>query len=830
AGLEEALDLLRGPLLKRDPGISMAMLWGMLPVVELEPEAAEELAEAVSQVSPISIADSLVELRHQAPGFGEAAAKRCATALESSLKRSEVDDGLGALAEAILADLKGDGEGRQLRGAVGAALEAFGEQGTLAAHSLAKKALVVASQQVGLLENLSVTYRDEEEGREPRRRAMTLLRDLDATLLETRLLNHLLLLDRPPNMEATGVEAVDDLDARLARWLLDDGRRRATATEIKQQATLHQRQLRTLLHLIDGGSTDFGDDNERRLRVRARWTTAVRTFTDYLQEHPSSRLTRAIIATISRTFDALVRDGAAEPIDVFLFTALYLNDPNHMAIIAEASMQPDVVQLLLHYLDSIHESESSRHPPAVARLTAFERFLHGFPSQTSLRGEAFRLTAWTLARALRQVASVESLQALVPANGSGRSSLATVDDAMGQLHQLVVGAERRCCDRVSASQTSPPPRHALANAVAAAAQAEGEDTSDVERLIAAEVEAAEANLPPHIAQLIATSFPRLNSLPVLEKLGSLHPIPLVHKSVSLPDWMPARRVLGGFYVMNQLGGGAVGSVFVVKRAEERHDADAEKLALKVPEYNATAARTMSEKEFLKLFREEAGALLSIPEHPNLARFVTFDAGAKPKPILVMELIEGMSLERSLASASLDSQRAVAILDGILQGLSAMHDAGVAHLDVKPSNAILREQSDNPVLVDFGLAGRHVRPGCATLCYGAPEIWETAPGNKAPGPASAADVYAFGCLAFELLTGKTLFDGNSDVAIITAHITHDGLPPAVERFANTSLQPFAMFLHQCLRYAPEARASAAHLRDELKRIAPLIEKQQWPLGG
>jgi serine/threonine protein kinase len=297
----------------------------------------------------------------------------------------------------------------------------------------------------------------------------------------------------------------------------------------------------------------------------------------------------------------------------------------------------------------------------------------------------------------------------------------------------------------------------------------------------------------------------------------------------LPDWLPARRILGGFYVIKQIGGGSVGSVFVVTRAEERHEPRAERFALKVPEYNATAARTMGETEFLKLFRDEAGALLSIPEHPNIARFVTFDAGAKPKPILVMELVEGMSCERALASQSLSIEQALAVLDGVMAGLEAMHGAGIAHLDVKPSNAIFREVSGEPVLVDFGLAGRHIRPGCATLCYGSPEIWHSAAGRRINAHATAADVYALGCFAFELMTGQTLFDGTSDVAIISAHISHDGLPGPVNRMAQTpGLQAFAMFLYQSLRHKAENRATVTQLRQEFRKVAPEIARRSWPL--
>src|SRR5260370_23388645 len=98
-----------------------------------------------------------------------------------------------------------------------------------------------------------------------------------------------------------------------------------------------------------------------------------------------------------------------------------------------------------------------------------------------------------------------------------------------------------------------------------------------------------------------------------------------------------------------------------------------------------------------MFREEASALIALPQHPNLARFVTFDAGAKPKPILVMELIEGISCEKLIASTKIPLADAVLLLDGVLAGLEAMHSVGVGHLDIKPSNVVLRE-GKQPVLV------------------------------------------------------------------------------------------------------------------------------------
>ncbi len=237
----------------------------------------------------------------------------------------------------------------------------------------------------------------------------------------------------------------------------------------------------------------------------------------------------------------------------------------------------------------------------------------------------------------------------------------------------------------------------------------------------------------------------------------------------------------------------------------------------------------NEPEFLAIFRDEASALLGLPHSPNLARFVTFDLGAKPKPILVMELVEGARCDKLVASRVLTVERAILLLEGVLAGLSAMHGVGVGHLDVKPSNVILRNETV-PVLVDFGLAGRHLRPGCGTSAYGAPEVWGIVPEGVRPTP-MAANVYSFGCLAFEVLTGETLFDAPNEVALISAHLMHDGAPPPVKKLAERpATAGVAALMAKCLRKDPTARASVAEIREALGRVAQEIAGRAWPLGG
>jgi serine/threonine protein kinase len=193
----------------------------------------------------------------------------------------------------------------------------------------------------------------------------------------------------------------------------------------------------------------------------------------------------------------------------------------------------------------------------------------------------------------------------------------------------------------------------------------------------------------------------------------------------------------------------------------------------------------------------------------------------------MELIVGSRCDKLIASRLLTMDRAVSLLDGVLAGLSAMHGAGVGHLDLKPSNVILRA-GVQPVLVDFGLAGRHIRPGCGTSSYGAPEVWGIAPEGALVTP-TTADVYGFGCLAYEVLTGETLFDAPNEVALISAHLTHDGVPPPIKRLAERpATAALADVLRTCLRKDPESRGTVEEVRADLKKAAAAILGKSWPV--
>jgi serine/threonine protein kinase len=383
---------------------------------------------------------------------------------------------------------------------------------------------------------------------------------------------------------------------------------------------------------------------------------------------------------------------------------------------------------------------------------------------------------------------------------------------------------------------------------AAIEKAVREEDDDLSAALHAAIEAVRADLPVGLAEVVARSLASIAELPrerMADAVFSRFSPSQVAARQPLPQWLPPSRTIGGFYIVRPIGNGAGGSVFVARRAEDRNEQSAESYALKVPSYSGQNAHTLSEDQFLQLFREEAGALLTLPSQHNLAGFVTFDARARPKPILVMELVHGPTVERIIEKQELSVPTAFAILHGIASGLSAMHATGIGHFDVKPSNIILRDSQQGnfgsklsaldaaapvPVLVDFGLAGRKLRPGCASPYYGAPEVWDSQTYRLAADH-TAADVYAYCCLAYELLTGRTLFDGESLPALIGNHLTHDGRPPRLEAlYTDHHLVELAEILIAGLSPDPRARPSITDMAQALQHYAPNIEDRVWPVGA
>lgn len=819
--------LLASTVAERDPGIHAAVLLGLPRAIETDPSLVEPMLEHLVAKGGIEAIEALIELRREK--LGEEVGARATARARAMLERfraadDDPDEGRLALAEALLHDLGHQERGREpsLRELTLEAVEAFATLGASSAHLSAQRAIRSLGVRLADLESCDLSTRDG------RIRAFHALHEIDVAALETDSLVNLQLLGARGDDPGELLRPLGDAFDRLVQWLEQhEGSTVAGEPVLESEVGLRRRRVRTLLHLVDSDGPHIEDRIERLRdrRLRLSGLLFLRVAHDV-----ATPLHRALAATAARACDALVREEFAEVSDVVILAASHLNDVDDLDTLADASMVPDLKRVLraLVKLDSVAVKSLTGNLDPAPTVDGLRELANALPVAASMRIEALRGELLALADALEPSSWVGSLAEL--AEQSPESNFAALDTSLRGLARLLRGTRRKLHDTRDLDTSA---LAALRELDVALERKLRGASSRVDLAYEKTVLGIEHMLPAPLARAVALGLHRAASLPPdAPRKERKNTSAASQKEAPLPAWIPPNRTLGGFYVARALGTGAGGTVFVARRAEDRHDDGAERFALKVPDYSGAAARQLSEAQFMQLFREEAGALLMLPSHPNIARFVTFDAGAKPKNILVMELVDGPNLERLLEMRELTMLGALDLLDGVAAGLESMHTVGLGHLDVKPSNVIVREGTGQkgtpaqPVLVDFGLAGRKVRPGCGTLDYGGPEVWGLF--GDGPHPAPPADVYAFVCLAFEVITGRNLFEGPNEMAIIAQHVSHDGMPTRLaELAADPRLEPLVKALSKGLRVVPAERVGIAELRAELRALRTTLAAVEWP---
>ncbi len=824
--------LLGGALVRTDSGLASAMMLGLPRAAEAEPQIAEKLVPALLRKGGLTAIEAFYEVLGETlgSGFGFASRELACSLLQKHRASPDMqaDDTALATIDWLSARMTPDSTEDGFDHGVARAVQGFVSHGAGGARDLARTALARAQQ---AYERLAEADLDTAEGRAI---SVGALSEIDLGLLTGSTLIDLVALDGD---DSASVAALHELFEQLTAWLLAAEQAPIVGSGRVVHATLRMRRVRTLLHLVDADGS-YGDDGSWVLaRTPRRQRTARVLLNRALKEAPSP-LRRAVLACLARAFDALVRDQVFELSDVILCASLYIEDAADVATLSEACMVPEL-SLALSAVAKLARSVTQSADNVTSRrdgIRALEGLVATLPAAHSPRVSMLRWCLLRLQLALEVLHGAVSQADLV--DTSAGNAMEGLSEAVQGLAQLVTGTRKRLAPNAHTNLPSAGLKVRALGALFEEAVASRQVQSITGPL--AELDACLlAELPAPLYSAVMRIVSALKSLPLhasggaAAQHGDLKRTTLSGgEDAGLPNWMPATRLLGGFYVLHSLGAGGVGSVFVVCRAAERENAAAENFALKVPEYNGDVAHVLSEADFLKMFREEAGALLALPDDaPNLARFVTFDAGVKPKPILVMEHVEGPSLERLMARRQIDVSQAFDVLIGVAGGLLAMHGTGIAHLDVKPSNVILRDFWSGaqlaPVLVDFGLSGRRLRPGCGTASYAAPEIWG-AKGTTTDDP-RPADVYAFGCLAYELLMGQVLFDGSSEVAIVTAHVSHDGSPAHIQALhRDLGTRPLAEMFSSCLRQKPAARAGLSDVIKRLQFLRADLGSRPWPL--
>ena len=255
---------------------------------------------------------------------------------------------------------------------------------------------------------------------------------------------------------------------------------------------------------------------------------------------------------------------------------------------------------------------------------------------------------------------------------------------------------------------------------------------------------------------------------------------------------PAR--IGGYDVIDLLGAGGMGEVYRARDSRLQRE-----VAIKI-----LRAALATDRAWLARFEREAQVLASL-NHPHIAQIYGFeDAGGVPA--LVMEFVEGPTLAQVLErdpDVRVSMPRALRIAWQVADGLAAAHEKGIVHRDLKPGNIVLTEQG-HVKIVDFGVAkslsGIATAPGgpaggteagllLGTPAYMSPEQARGLPIDR------RTDIWAFGCVLCELLTGRGPFAGVTPSDSLAAVLERE---PDLSRLPPDTPAPVRLLLRHCLQ--------------------------------
>jgi serine/threonine protein kinase/cephalosporin-C deacetylase-like acetyl esterase len=276
--------------------------------------------------------------------------------------------------------------------------------------------------------------------------------------------------------------------------------------------------------------------------------------------------------------------------------------------------------------------------------------------------------------------------------------------------------------------------------------------------------------------------------------------------------------LGPYEIQSLLGAGGMGEVYRAR------DTRLERMvAIKI-----LPARLSSNPDLRGRFEQEAKSISAL-HHPNIC--VLHDVGSQDGvDFMVMEFVTGETLDKLIPPGGLTPKLALKYAMQVADGLARAHHTGIVHRDLKPSNIMVEEDGLVKVL-DFGLAklaeplsaaGNNegatlaTSPGMivGTTAYMSPEQAKGLPID------ARSDVFSFGSVFYEMLTGKKAFESQSTAGLLSAVIRDD--PKPVSELRRDIPMEIGRIVKGCLKKDPEARyASAAELAHELKTCWELL---------
>jgi eukaryotic-like serine/threonine-protein kinase len=305
--------------------------------------------------------------------------------------------------------------------------------------------------------------------------------------------------------------------------------------------------------------------------------------------------------------------------------------------------------------------------------------------------------------------------------------------------------------------------------------------------------------------------------------------------------LPSGQRLGRYEIRSQIGAGGMGDVYL------GHDSKLDrKVALKVLPVEAAL-----HEDRMRRFIQEAKAAAAL-NHPHIAHVYEIDE-VDGLHFIAMEFIDGITLRKKIHQERAELATLIKILQQVAEALAKAHAAGIVHRDLKPDNVMITHDGFAKVL-DFGLAKliepqeslgsatevvtlmqQHSRPGLilGTVGYMSPEQAQ----GRTDEIDHRSDIFSFGCILFEAVTGRKAFDGKDAIEslnkIIREPVTPiDSLRPEIP----TELQEI---VRRCLAKDPDERYQAMQeVASELRELEVDLEKSfradtislLWPSGG
>jgi eukaryotic-like serine/threonine-protein kinase len=281
-------------------------------------------------------------------------------------------------------------------------------------------------------------------------------------------------------------------------------------------------------------------------------------------------------------------------------------------------------------------------------------------------------------------------------------------------------------------------------------------------------------------------------------------------------------IIGHYRIIERIGAGGMGEIYLAEDTELNREIALKFLPLHLCQDADCRAR----------FKREAQAAAKL-SHPNIVTIYEVSE-FNNRPFFAMEHVEGQTLRDFGKGKELPLSRIIELAIQICEGLAKAHSGGIVHRDIKPSN-ILIDQDGRAKIVDFGLASVHgsehlTKTGSTlgTVGYMSPE---QARGEEVD---ARSDLFSFGVVFYEMITGRSPFKAESEIATIK-NVT-EAVPEPLARYKNGVPEELQRIVSKLLEKRPEHRhQTAADLGSDLRRLsgrAPAVSRRsrkRWFVG-